>query len=179
MQVEELRVIADSREQIVIAVSIAKGQHFDQLIGQCTQLGVNRICPVLFERTVKQADNPKVVGRWRNIAIAAAKQCRRLHLPRIDAPRPLGLVLETLKTDYPKARLLAGSLSQDCQPLIGQPTVTSDVIAFVGPEGGFTPDEQRLLESNGAGFVRLTDTVLRVETAAAAFAAILAAQRDS
>jgi len=48
-----------------------------------------------------------------------------------------------------------------------------------GPEGAMTEQEQQLLAQQRATPVRLTETVLRVETAAVAFAAILAAQRDA
>jgi 16S rRNA (uracil1498-N3)-methyltransferase len=56
---------------------------------------------------------------------------------------------------------------------------SADVAAFTGPEGGLTDDEIRLLNDDGAQPVRLTDTILRVETAALAFAAILTSKRDA
>jgi 16S rRNA (uracil1498-N3)-methyltransferase len=62
------------------------------------------------------------------------------------------------------------------KPLI--PATDTDVIAWVGPEGGLTEKEQNLLLEQGAQEVRLTDTILRIETAAIAFAAILATQRE-
>ncbi|MCK5269728.1 MAG: 16S rRNA (uracil(1498)-N(3))-methyltransferase [Sedimentisphaerales bacterium] len=165
------------RGQIVIAASIAKGERFDWLIGKCTELGVDRIMPVLYERTVKQSRNPKTIGRWENLIIAAAKQCRRLFLPRIDPPQPLSEVLQTTKNDYPQGRILLGSLNAQAPSLTIQKFDLSDVIAFVGPEGGLTEKEQDLLKSGNAQPVCLTDTTLRIETAAIAFAAILTAQR--
>ncbi len=179
LQVEQLQTVPrPGCPQIVIAASIAKGERFDWLIGKCTELGVDRICPVLFGRTVKQPKNPKIIDRWQNLTIAAAKQCRRLFLPVIDNIMPLPKALAMLKKELPDARFLVGSLSPRCPSVVSQ-SIDSDVIAFVGPEGGVTDDEQILLQESGANFVRLTDTVLRVETAAVAFAAILTAQRDS
>jgi 16S rRNA (uracil1498-N3)-methyltransferase len=164
--------------RIIIAASIAKAGRFDWLITKCTELGVDRVIPVIFERTVKQPKNSKIVNRWTNLAISAAKQCRRLFLPVIDKPRPLPDALALLKKDYPAARFLFGSPSPDCLPLVNHPFGTDDVIAFIGPEGGLTDEETTFLRNNGAVAVRLTDTVLRIETAAIAFASILAAQRD-
>jgi 16S rRNA (uracil1498-N3)-methyltransferase len=180
LQVEDLQIYPSrARGRIAIAVSIAKGERFDWLIGRCTELGVDQICPILFERTVKQAANPKIVERWRNLAVAAAKQCRRVFLPRIDAPIPLSGALEMLKKDYPAGRFLLGSVSSQSQPLIAQTFGDMDVAAFIGPEGGTTEKEEMLLSEAGCKFVRLTDTVLRIETAALAFASILAAQRNA
>jgi len=179
LQVQEMQAIPrPAGPQIIIAASVAKGSRFDWLIGKCTELGVDRICPVIFERTVKQPQNPKIVERWRSIAIAAAKQCRRVFLPQIDIPQPLQQVLENLKKDFPNVRFLFGSLTTQSPALISQPLGSADVAAFIGPEGGFTEQEETLLQSHGCQAVRLTDTVLRTETAALAFAAILAAQRS-
>ena len=165
--------------QIIIAPSIAKGERFDWLIGKCTELGADRISPALFERTVKQPKNPKIVQRWQNLAIAASQQCRRLFLPQIDAPLPLPQVVETLKKDYPGANFLFGSLSDKSSPLYGRSFGSADLVAFVGPEGGLTEREEIFLNSQNCRPVRLTDTVLRIETAALAFAALFCAQRTS
>lgn len=178
LQIEQLETLPQpSGPKIVIAPSVAKGHRFDWLITKCTELGVDRICPVLFERTVKQPKNPKTVERWRNLTISATKQCRRLFLPQIDKPQPLANTLETLKEDFPQAHFLLGSLSGDSPAITKQAFDDADVVAFVGPEGGVTEKEQALLQANGTQLVQLTDTVLRVETAALAFAAILAAKR--
>lgn len=167
------------KPEVVIAVSCPKGERFDWLISKCTELGVDRITPVIFERTVKQPKNPKVVERWRSIAIAAAKQCRRIFLPQIDMPVTLSEVISAMKERYDKAEILVGSLEPKLPALITQQFGAKDIIAVIGPEGGITESEKALLENCRAKFVRLTDTVLRVETAALAFAAVLTARRDS
>ena len=178
LNVDDLQVVpAPDGQRIIIAASIAKGERFDWLIGKCTELGADRICPVLFERTVKQPRNPRTAERWRNIIIAAAKQCRRLFLPRIDNPLSLLDTLASLKSDFPNGRILLGSISPGSPAISNQSFGAADVIAFVGPEGGLTEQEEILLRENGAEPARLADTVLRIETAAVAFAAILSAQR--
>jgi 16S rRNA (uracil1498-N3)-methyltransferase len=167
------------KPEVVIAVSCPKGERFDWLISKCTELGVDRITPVIFERTVKQPRNPKIVERWRNIAIAAAKQCRRIFLPQIDMPVALSEALSVLEKQYGSAEILVGSLEPKSPALITQQFGTKDVIAVIGPEGGITEGEKTLLKNRRAKFVRLTSTILRVETAALAFAAVLTARRDS
>jgi len=178
LQVEEIQTVPRPfSSQIVIAASIAKGERFDWLINKCTELGVDRICPVLFERTVKQPKNPKISQRWEKLAVETAKQCRRLYLPQIDVPAPLPEVLKILKKDHPHGRFMFGCLSAQSQPLAGSGFSGSDAVAFVGTEGGMTVQEEFLLLNNGFIPVRLTETTLRIETAAIAFAAILTAQR--
>ena len=50
-----------------------------------------------------------------------------------------------------------------------------EVTFLVGPEGGLTDEETRLVAEAGFAAVRLVATILRIETAAAAFAAVCAA----
>jgi len=164
------------RGRIAIAPSIAKGERFDWLVGKCTELGVDRIMPVLFERTVRQPKKASIVERWKNVVISASKQCGRAFLPQIDKPTRLAEVLDVLNSDYTEGRFLVGSLSV-AAGLVDQRFDGRDMAAFVGPEGGLTEQEEDLLRARGAEFVALTDTVLRVETAGVAFVAILAAQR--
>ena len=180
LQVKSFHVLKKpDRPQVIIAVSVPKGQRFDWLIGKSTELGIDRICPVIFERTVKQAANPNIVQRWLNLAIASAKQCRRIFLPRIDKPVSLQQVIEMLKNDYKDAQILVGNPDAESQSLMNKPLADKDIIAVVGPEGGLTEQERKLLESAGAEPVRITETILRIETAALAFAVILTARRDA
>ena len=179
LMVEHVTVVEPAVEgRVIMAVSLAKGRRFDQLIGKCTELGVDRICPVLFERTIKLAQGTNAAQRYEKLTIEASKQCGRLFLPAIDEPIPLGPCAARLKEDYPLAHLLIGSLQPDAEPLVQLPYV-GDVLAFVGPEGGLTRQEEQLLCEHGAKQTRLTDTTLRIETAATAFAAILCACRDA
>jgi 16S rRNA (uracil1498-N3)-methyltransferase len=164
--------------RIIIAVSVPKGDRFDWLIEKCTELGVERISPVIFERTVRQPGNPKALDRWMNLAISAGKQCKRLFLPQIDPPMNSQDCIEAIKKDSPNCQILAGGISGDCPSLAGLEFGQNDVAALIGPEGGFTENEDVFLKSRGVQFVRLSDTILRTETAAIAFAAILAAQRN-
>ena len=164
--------------RVIIAVSVAKGSRFDWLISKCAELGVDRIVPVIFERTVKLAKGVRAIERYNKLAIEAAKQCGSNFLPIIDAPRPLRECIKVLKENYPAGQLLFGSLAGGARSIIDCDTAIKDIIAFIGPEGGMTEEEEGVLVDNGAIGAGLTETVLRIETAALAFAAVLTAKRD-
>jgi 16S rRNA (uracil1498-N3)-methyltransferase len=161
--------------RIIIAASVAKGERFDGLVTQCTELGVDRIVPVIYERTVKLASGHQT-QRYERLAISACKQCGRVFLPVIDSPDSFKSALEQLRDRYPNAVMIFGSLTGQCWNS-GVFDAFQDIIAFIGPEGGFTGDEESLLAQRGAVPVRLTDTTLRVETAALALAALLTVKR--
>jgi len=164
--------------RIIIASSVAKGERFDWLVGKCTEIGVDRIVGVLFERTVKTAGSSSAAERYRRLAISAAKQCGRVVLPGIEAAVGFEDCLGRLRSDYPDGRFLYGGRGIEACWLSKVKYTGSDTVAFVGPEGGLSDRERRLLAEYKAEPVRLTETVLRVETAAMAFAAILAGRRD-
>jgi len=163
--------------QIILAAAMAKGERFDWLVSRCTELGVDRLCPVFFERTVKRPISANLVRRYERLAVEAAKQCGRLFLPRIDPAGELPELIVSLKSEYPRATWLMGSLEAGATSLVSLDWSGRDVVVFVGPEGGFSPDELTLLMDQQVRQVKLTETTLRVETAAVAFCAVLSAQR--
>ena len=167
-----------SAGRVIIAASIAKAHRFEQLITQCSELGAEHIAAVVFARTVKLAAGKNAGLRYSKLAIAAAKQSSRIFLPEITGPDSLEKTLAQLKDRYPDAEIIFGSFSESAIPAAKAAGQASDIIAFIGPEGGMTEDEEQLLIASGGVGAKLTDTVLRIETAATAFAAILCASRQ-
>ncbi len=165
--------------RIVLAVSMAKGQRFEALIEQGTELGVDHFVPVVFQRTVKQAAGDSSGPRFHKIAVAAAKQCGRVFLPKIDSVSRFEEVLGRLRIEYPTANCIFGGFSAEAIPLLRGGLEAGDTIAWIGPEGGFNDEEQRILRDTGAKEIVLCQTTLRIETAGIALASILCAGRDS
>jgi 16S rRNA (uracil1498-N3)-methyltransferase len=161
---------------IILAVSFAKGQRFDWLVEKCTELGVDHIAAVQFERTIKLGKDT-ALQRYRRISIAAAKQCGRLYLPELSGPSNLEQTLDMLKNTCPQSLLLYGDWQGE--PILQLPSAQNarHRIVFIGPEGGLTEAETTLLAANGAIGVSFNRNVLRIETAAVAIGAILGACR--
>ncbi|MBN1788769.1 MAG: 16S rRNA (uracil(1498)-N(3))-methyltransferase [Sedimentisphaerales bacterium] len=162
---------------ITIASSIAKAQRFEEIVARCTELGIDRICPVIFERTVKQAEGEKTLQRFESIAIESCKQCGRTFVPVIDKPGKFKTVLDNLRSRS-SAKIIFGSLEKNAESIINIDIGSDDICVFIGPEGGLSQTEVGELEKIQAKSFRITDTILRIETAAIAFAAILTAKRD-
>ena len=179
LSVEEIRHHPPRTDgRIILAVSLAKGSRFDDVITRCTELGVDHLAAVRFARTVKQAAGPAAARRRRNLAISAAQQCGRVFLPRLTGPDDFEDAMETLRAEYPGARWLFGGFSAQARPLLRQVDAGADTIIVVGPEGGLTESEQALLRQTGAVEISLTRTTLRIETAALAVGAVLCVMRD-
>ncbi len=162
--------------RIILAVSFAKGQRFDWLVEKCTELGVDHIAAVQFERTVKLG-KASSLQRLEKITLSAAKQSGRLFLPDLTGPDKLKATVESLQSRYPTCQFIYGDPDATiCPDSVPRPAPL-DTVILIGPEGGFTTSETNYLNSLNALPVRINDNVLRVETAATAFCSLLAHQR--
>lgn len=160
---------------LTIACAIPKNSRFEDIIDKLTQLGVDKIIPLVTERTVvkigKDREEAKL-ARWRKIAIQAAQQSQRSSLPVIGKAEGIKEVLAGIKEyDLKLIPTLAGR-RKALREVFGDNKPKS-VLVFIGPEGDFTGEEVKMALGAGCLAVSLGDTVLRVETAAIAIASYL------
>jgi 16S rRNA (uracil1498-N3)-methyltransferase len=160
---------------ITLATAFPKGERLDWLVEKATELGVDRLIPLVTERSVADPRESKL-DRLRRRVIEASKQARRNRLMVVQSAMPW-VKLATLPCTEGTQRLIA---SRDGIPPCRLPVRShrTEILLVVGPEGGFTPAEEELGSANGWQPVRLASHVLRIETAALAGAAILVAKAE-
>lgn len=133
------------------------------MIEKATELGVTHFLPVITERcTISRVKNDKLA---RN-AVEAAQQCERLDVPNFLEPQSL----PDLLSDWDQARpLIVCRERGEALELVKvlENLETQKPLAFlVGPEGGFSPHEFRVLEQQTfVTFASLGPRILRAETA--------------
>ena len=153
---------------LTLAVALPKGDRQKWLVEKLTELGTARLVPLVTERGVAEATDA-ARERLKRGVIEACKQCGRNTLMEIAEPATLG----DLAARHPAAvRLIAhpgsGPLSEKSLTTAGQPI--AEIVAAVGPEGGFTPEEIDFAATAGFCQVSLGGHILRIETAAIALA---------
>jgi 16S rRNA (uracil1498-N3)-methyltransferase len=79
---------------LVLVAAVPKGNGFDEVVRQVTELGVASIVPVISDRTVLDP-SPKRVDRWRRIATEAFEQCERSVIPQVIPPQRFDHWLKT------------------------------------------------------------------------------------
>jgi 16S rRNA (uracil1498-N3)-methyltransferase len=151
-----------------LAVALPKGNRAEWLFEHATEVGVDRFRPILTERTRERGGRDRL-DRWQRIVIAAAEQCDRSHLPRVDPESTLEDILAD--TSLPAERWVA---SPEGERELGRGE-SERVLVCIGPEGGFTADELALLATANVRPARLGALTLRSETAALVAAARLLA----
>jgi len=146
-----------------IAAAVPKGDRADWMLQKLTELGVSTIIPLKTERSIVLPREAKQ-ERWQRILIEACKQSKQAWIPEL---KPLSTIEEALKQDA-KLKLM---LDQAGKPLKDILQGQKKILAFVGPEGGFTGEEKALLQNAGCIPASLGNRVLRIETAAMAISA--------
>ncbi|AGA32044.1 Ribosomal RNA small subunit methyltransferase E [Thioalkalivibrio nitratireducens DSM 14787] len=150
---------------------IARGDHMDLAIQKAVELGVGEIWPVLSARSRSAAAHrglERKGAHWHGVLRAAAEQCGRNELPRLDPPRDFAQALADLPREG--LRVLADPEGVPAGVWRCQEADASagPVTLLVGPEGGLTSEERA--QGRHAGFrgLRLGPRILRTETAAIA-----------
>lgn len=155
--------------------SLIKKDRMEWLLEKCTELGVSHFKPIISERSEKKGFN---LERAKKIIQEACEQSGRAVLPTVSEPSSLREALTSVSQSY-SAKALKGepafafdSSGSEFSSLRSTLHVTSFTF-FVGPEGGFTPNEIEMFKQAGIKIYSLGSATLRAETAAAAVASLL------
>ena len=157
--------------RLTLAVALPRQHRQSYLIEKCTELGVAGIWPIVAERSTVQPRSESV-DKWTRRAVEAAKQASRAWVPSIDRPQAFGEAWER-RGEFDECVVFhAGAQSANWLHWLDEHTTCESVLAWIGPEGGWSPAE--LAITSVVPRVALSPTVLRVETAAVAACAVVA-----
>jgi 16S rRNA (uracil1498-N3)-methyltransferase len=154
--------------RLTLASAVPKGDRFDWLVEKATELGIERMIPIVTERSVVTPGEPKL-ERLRRAIVEASKQCGRNQLMVLE---PLSRWEHLVGTGPGAIKLLADPTGI---PPRRWPGITPGrlVVLAVGPEGGFTDQERQNAEKMGWLAISLSVNTLRIETAGLAGCAAL------
>lgn len=178
IELVELEIISSQKEDreldidLTIAISLVNEQKFDLILQKLTELGVSTIIPVKTERSIVKLDDKKAnkkIERWQMICKEASEQSHRTKIPKVE-----NIVKITDLTKIDKKLKLICSLNNNTKSLSNYLIKDIKEMLFViGPEGGFSPQEEKFLLNNNFMPVSLGKRVMRVETAAIYVASII------
>lgn len=140
---------------VSLAIAPVKGNRMDFLIEKVSELGANRIIPIETERSIVKPRESKI-ERWKKIAIEGCRQSGRATVPEIE---------EMQSFDEAVGKVSEHDRAYICDPEGEEMEPAGKVIIFVGPEGGFTDDELKKAEEAGIKKMKLSNSILRTETA--------------
>ena len=139
---------------------------FEWFVEKATEVGVDRIVPLIGDRSERRVYKTERAGR---IALSATKQSSVKDFLRTDGGT--SVMPEGPGSDRAPLRLIAYCFEDESVPRRSIKEVLeaydgTDVRVLIGPEGDFSPEEAQLALSQGYIPVHLGASRLRTETAA-------------
>ncbi len=181
-EIKKERVICDilsSRNEektpevkVTLAQCLPKAKKMDLIVQKCTELGAQRIIPVLSERSIPRSGK---LERWKKIAKEAAEQSGRSFIPEISPLTKFEDLLK-MKNEFDLALIpweLEKRTTLKKVLTTHHPNHLTTILILIGPEGGFSRDEVERARSAGFIAVSLGPRILRTETAAMAMLSMI------
>lgn len=174
-------VAADPALPVTLLLSVFKFDRMEWAIEKAAELGAERIAPIIARRSEKHLAQSAAARteRWRRVALEASKQSRRSDVLQIDDPLPLK---SALRADTQAVRLVLAEQERSTtlhhaltEALAAAGDDAPAIRIAIGPEGGWTAEEEAIFDAENWKPVSLGPRILRVETAAISAMAVAAA----
>lgn len=165
-------VFANARElsgKITLFQGYPKGDKLETIVQKAVELGAYEIVPVMMKRCVVKLDDKKSakkVERLNAIALSAAKQAKRGLIPQVKKVMSIKEACEYAKDfDYILLPYENAAGMDYAKQILETASGQERIGVFIGPEGGFSPEEVDVIEAVGGKTISLGHRILRTETA--------------
>ncbi len=164
--------------RITLFQGMPKKDKLELIIQKAVELGACEIVPVMTKRTVVKLSEEKKINkrleRWQSIAYAAAKQCDRGIIPTVHKPVSYEEALAMAdQLDYNVIPYELQTGMEEARKIVDQACKQRSLGIFIGPEGGFEPEEVEHAMRRNIHPMTLGKRILRTETAGMALLSIL------
>lgn len=159
----------EPNSEIYLLVGALKGDKTELVVQKAVELGVAKI-GVFSSRYCAAYMNGNKLERLNRVSREAAKQCLRASVPEVVYFENFGDALRS--ADGCKSKLFACEFARKSDASIEE--TRAPVALVVGSEGGFSEEEFAFAQELGFAGITLGKRILRAETAAIAFTAVVA-----
>ena len=164
-KLEEVECDSELPCYVTIAQSLVKEQKMDLILQKSCELGASEIIPINTTRSIVKLDKKesKKIDRWNKILKEASEQSKRIVIPKVNEIMD---IKDIAKLDYDiKILCTVNELSTSLKKVLSKDLNNVKIILVIGPEGGFTDSEEKILIDNGFISTSFGNRVLRTETA--------------
>jgi 16S rRNA (uracil1498-N3)-methyltransferase len=150
---------------ITLAQALPEGAKMDWIVEKAVELGVATIQPLAAQRCVMRLSAEraeKKIAHWQSIVVAASEQCGRNRLAHVASP--IDFAQWVGQSDLHTRILLSPRANQSLADWARHHPPQAVAIA-IGPEGGFTEQEEQMAVTRGAILLSVGQRILRTETA--------------
>ena len=148
---------------IVLYVAPPRNKNMDVVLKSATELGVVKIVPIICRYAVSKPES-EPPATWTHILVTAMKQSGNPWLPVLAPPTSFEEALASSSEGG-----FFGAVPRPNEANSVFPMSSTETIAlWIGPEGGFAPEEEQALRDKGLHPLTAGNWILRVETAVTA-----------
>lgn len=150
---------------LMLAQALPEGSKMDWIIEKAVELGATAIQPITAQRCVVRLSSERAAKKyehWKNIIVAASEQCGRNRLAHLAEAEQFTQWIG--QSDLHRRILLSPRATQSLSDW-ARHHPPQCVSLLIGPEGGFTEQEENMALSQGALSLSIGQRVLRTETA--------------
>lgn len=158
---------------ITLAQGLPEGSKMDWIIEKAVELGVAAVQPLAARRSVVRLSGERAEKRqvhWQGVIVSASEQSGRNRLAQLA---PLADFERFIAMPQPQPRILFSPRATQSLAEWARSTGPQAATLLVGPEGGFSEEEEQAAIEAGALALSLGPRVLRTETAGLAAIAAL------
>ncbi len=148
-------------KEINLYVSILKKNNFELVCQKATEVGINKIIPLICKNTVKLNIQKE---RLEKIIKEASEQSGRVFLPEIVEILSLEEAIKNV--DDKELNIVFDLNGEAINEFLKNKTNFNVANIFIGPEGGWYNEEMQLFKKNNFKILKLSNLTLRAETAA-------------
>ncbi len=159
--VEIEKIVKEPPAQKIVSLfcAVLKKENFELVVQKATECGVDKIIPIITTRTIKMGLN---MERLQKISREACEQSHRSILPEVSEPMSFEESLELAKQN--DVNIIFNADGENFAHSAIAKSAKQGI--WIGPEGGWTPEEIQLAEKNNFKKISLGTNILRGETAA-------------
>jgi 16S rRNA (uracil1498-N3)-methyltransferase len=148
--------------ELTLLTGLPDKDSFETILEHATALAVSRVTPIIMDHCRKPwwGSWDRLQERFTAKMIVSMKQCLYPYIPRLDAPMPLGEIIDKCEKPLIVADQYGKVLNDD------DLSTRQKLTCLIGPPGGMSADELKLLESYKPLTVKIATARLRTELAA-------------
>tara|TARA_B100000686_G_C16423876_1_gene778580 strand:+ start:64 stop:774 length:711 start_codon:yes stop_codon:yes gene_type:complete len=158
--IRQIRQKENIRE-LWLAFSPIKSNYLNFMMQKSTELGVTKLIPIIFERSIVRKINN---SRLEKIIVEASEQSNRINVPTLENSQTLDTFLNKNKN---RIELIFTDLNTENKKIDIRNNFERPICVMIGPEGDFSEKERdKILSFENVKQIKINENILRSETAA-------------
>lgn len=163
--IEKIKSEREPAKKLILYQSLLKSDKLEWILQKGVEIGVAEFTPIISGNCMVREISENKLARYEKIIKEATEQCGGLKIANLNPVITFKQAIkQTKKVTGQKLLAWEGQFGQELSKILDKNQ--NEYHLFIGPEGGFSPEEVNLAKQSGIQIVSLGKRILRAETAA-------------